>query len=406
LDVAYKAAAIGSERLAASELVARARALVPGIRSRAEAAEKAMAVPAETVGELRAAGVFDLMKPRRHGGHEYDFEPMTEISYEIGRACASTAWCVGLYIVHNWMLALFPERCQAEIWDGDPGAVIAGSYPPAGTCAAVEGGWRLSGSFRFASGCDNAAWMLCGTLIADHAGGPPKPGFLLLPRADCRIDHASWQTMGLSASGTKTLVIENAFVPRHRVLRFEEAAGGNPPGVTLNANPLYRIAFLALVPYSLAMPAVAAASAALDSFIDQIRARETRGAVRGANLKMAEFPQVQMRIAEASACIDAARLIVQRDCRETLAEVRANGLVSVASRLRNRRGHTTVTRLAMQAVDGIFYALGGHGLFLDNDVQRAWRDVHAIAHHVSLNSDAVYSMVGQHMLGLAPQGQF
>ncbi len=170
MDAVLKTDAQGSSRPSAAELVARARALAPAIRARAAAAEKAMAVPAETVQELRQAGIFDLMKPHRHGGHEYDFEPMTEISYEIGRACASTAWCIGLYIVHNWMLGMFPEECQAEIWGADPGDVIAGSYPPAGQCVVADGGWRLSGQFRFTSGCDNAQWVLYSNRKAPFSG--------------------------------------------------------------------------------------------------------------------------------------------------------------------------------------------------------------------------------------------
>ena len=121
---------------------------------------------------------------------------------------------------------------------------------------------------------------------------------------------------------------------------------------------------------------------------------------------MANFAQVQMRAAEAAALIDAARLVQKRDCRETLFEISANSHVSVETRIRNRRGHAFVTRCAIQVVDSLFYGLGGHALYLDNSVQRAWRDAHAVAQHVSLNWDAVASMVGQHMLGITPQGQF
>lgn len=382
-------------------------AIVPRIRERAPAAEKAMAVPRETVDELRETGIFNLMKPGRYGGYEHDFEPMVDYSYAVGQACASTAWCTGLYIVHNWILGMFPDECQHDVWDRDPGAVISGSYPPAGTCRAVDGGWRLSGKFGFSSGCDHAGWVLCGAIIPSHKEGePPSPGFLLVPQGDCRIDHESWHVMGLKATGTKTVLIDDAFVPKHRVLRFSEAGSGAPPGTAVNTNPLYRIAFLALVPYSLATPALGAAQGALDDFMAQIGGRSTRGAVRGGSHKMKEFAQIQMRLADAAAVIDAARLVQKRDCRETLAEVTANNIVSTESRMRNRRGHSMIARSAVQVVDSLFYALGGHGLYLDNPVQRAWRDAHAVAQHVSLNWDAVGSMVGQHMIGLPPQGQW
>jgi alkylation response protein AidB-like acyl-CoA dehydrogenase len=265
----------------------------------------------------------------------------------------------------------------------------------------------VSGEFKFSSGCDHAAWLLCGTIIPPNKDGEPSaPGFLLIPRSEFRIDHSSWRVMGLAATGTKSVFVDDAFVPRHRILRFAEAASGAPPGVAVNTNPLYRIAFLALVPYSLATPSLGAAQGALDEFIRQIGHRQTRGAVRGASQKMVEFPQIQMRLAEAATLIDAARLVQRRDCRETLAEVNDKSSVSIDSRIRNRRGHSMVARSAVQVVDSLFYALGGQAIYLDNGVQRAWRDAHAVAQHVSLNWDAVGSMVGQHMLGLPPQGQF
>jgi alkylation response protein AidB-like acyl-CoA dehydrogenase len=136
------------------------------------------------------------------------------------------------------------------------------------------------------------------------------------------------------------------------------------------------------------------------------KGRTTRGAVTGGNRSMAELATVQMRAAEASACIDAARLLMFRDLAEAHAAAARGEPVSVDTRLRNRRDQAYCVRLLVQAIDLLFLAAGGQGLFLDHPLQRIWRDAHAAASHISLNWDSTGSMYGQHLLGLEPRGQY
>ena len=136
------------------------------------------------------------------------------------------------------------------------------------------------------------------------------------------------------------------------------------------------------------------------------RVRKTKGAVAGAGHSMAEFFQVQSRLAEATAAVDAARLLLLRDVNEVSALAAAGETVSVALRIRNRRDHGFAARLAAQATEALYASCGGGGLFLSNRIQRAWRDANAVSKHVSLNWDAVSSMYGQHALGLEPRGQY
>ena len=121
---------------------------------------------------------------------------------------------------------------------------------------------------------------------------------------------------------------------------------------------------------------------------------------------MAEFATVQLRVAEATASIDAARLMIHRDLRETSEVVRAGKVVDVDIRMRNRLTHTFATRLLVQAVDAVFLAAGGSALGLQHPVQRFWRDIHAVSSHISLNWDSVGAMYGQHVFGLEPKGQY
>ena len=263
-------------------------------------------------------------------------------------------------------------------------------------------GYRLSGRFSFASGCDNANWGILGGMLPLKDG--PKPGFFLVPRSQFTI-HDDWFTMGLAGTGSKTIVVDDQFVPDYRAVSFNEMLTGNGPGTQTNTNPLYRQPMLAVVPHCLVAPALGMARGALEVFTEQAAGRTTRGAVAGGNNKMSEFTTIQMRVAEATASIDAAQLMIYRDISDTLATVTAGKPADVALRMRNRLTHSFATKLLVQAVDAVFLAAGGSALGLEHPVQRFWRDIHALSSHISLNWDSVSAMYGQHVFGLEPKGQ-
>jgi alkylation response protein AidB-like acyl-CoA dehydrogenase len=277
--------------------------------------------------------------------------------------------------------------------------------PPAGRAVPEAEGYRLSGTFAFASGCDHAQWAVVGGLVTEPGRAPGAPHFFLLPAPDYTIDD-NWFTAGLSGSGSKNLVAKDAFVPKHRTLSFAAATSGDTPGAASHDNPLYRIPLLAYFPPVLAGTAVGAAKGALADYVDSVRVRETRGAVAGGNVRMAELATIQLRLAEAAAAVDAAETILLRDLRRVTAMARAGEPISVSDRILCRRGQAYATKLALSAVEALNASTGGGGLFLANPVQRAWRDANAVGRHISLNWDAVGTMWGQHALGLEPRGQY
>jgi alkylation response protein AidB-like acyl-CoA dehydrogenase len=238
-----------------------------------------------------------------------------------------------------------------------------------------------------------------------RADGPPQPGFFLLRTADCTIDD-DWRTMGLAGTGSKSIVATDAFVPAHRALAFAALADATAPGMRDNPDPLFRQSFLAVLPITIVSPVLGMAEGALADFLAMAQGRTTRGAVAGGNRRMAELATVQLRAAEASALIDAARLIMVRDLAEAYDAVARGAPIGIDMRLRNRRDQAFCVRLLVQAIDLLFLAVGGQGLFLDHPLQRAWRDAHAAASHISLNWDSTGSMYGQHLLGLEPRGQY
>jgi alkylation response protein AidB-like acyl-CoA dehydrogenase len=171
-------------------------------------------------------------------------------------------------------------------------------------------------------------------------------------------------------------------------------------------NPLYRQSFLAVLPITIVAPVLGMAQGALADFLDMAAVRTTRGAVTGGNRRMAELTTVQLRVAQASGLIDAARLLMVRDLAEAFDTAARGEAVSIDIRLRNRRDQAFCVKLLIEAIDALFLAAGGQGLYLENPLQRAWRDAHAAASHISLNWDATGSMYGQYLLGLEPKGQY
>src|SRR5262249_22201892 len=215
----------------------------------------------------------------------------------------------------------------------------------------------------------------------------------------------NWHTMGLAGTGSKNIVALDVFVPTHRTLAFAELTEATAPGMRANPNPLYRQSFLAVLPITIVSPVLGMAEGALADFLAMAGVRTTRGAAAGGNRRMAELTTLQTRVAEASACIDAARLLMFRDRAQALEPARGDPM-GVDVRLRNRRDQAFCVRLLVGAIDALFLATGGQGLFLEQPLQRAWRDAHAAASHISLNWDSTGSMYGQFMLGLEPKGQY
>ncbi len=390
-----------------SSILDKAKDLQPYLRERAQATEMNRRVSAETTQLFKDLGFFKVLQPARYGGYEYGFTGFMDLISEIGRGCTSSAWACALGLIHQWLLATLPKQAQDDVWLKDPQAILCGSYAPATKAVRVEGGYQIKGKWSYASNVDNSQWALLGVHFpVDPSSGKPSAGFLLVPQQDWEIED-DWHVMGQSGTGSKSIVIkEDVFVPEHRKITFAELSSGNPPGLKDNPHPIYGIPFLSAVPVCLVAPILGTLQGAIDSFVELCESRVTRGAVAGGGSSLRDFFPVQSRLAEACAALDAATLLINRDTTQVEQMAMSGTTITVAQRIRNRRDHAYATRLAQQGIDGLFSAIGGAGLSLDQPLQRMWRDGNAISKHISLNWDAVSSMVGQHMLGLEPKGQY
>lgn len=385
----------------ANVLIARARALAPVLRSRAATAEAARRIQPETIADLRRAGLFRIFQPARYGGLDLDLENLVHITYELGQGCGSAAWVYSVVTFHQMHVALFDKAAQDEVWGANPDALSASSYLPAGTATPVAGGFRLNGTWPFASGIDNLEWIIVGARAVGEAGAAPDFRFCLVPRTDLVIED-NWRVMGLCGTGSKNVLLNDVFVPEHRTLRFSAAREANTPGGALHGHPLYRLPFFAIASYCLIGPGLAIAAGALADYVAEMDVREGTGSLAGTPTKIASHVQVQMRVSEASGLLDAAKLLILRDCRDTMATVRSGAVLPLEQRLRNKRDQALAMRFLKDAVQLLADASGARGQFTDHPIQRAYRDIHAVSCHITLNWDAVMPAYGRHILGLDP----
>jgi 3-hydroxy-9,10-secoandrosta-1,3,5(10)-triene-9,17-dione monooxygenase len=394
----------GKETLSYSResLRERATALLPRLRERAVATSEARRLPAETIADLWDAGLFYLLKPKKFGGPEVRVDHAFEIASVLSRADGSAAWVWTVMGVHDLFLALFPEKAQAEYWANDR-TLSASSFAPGGKVTPAPGGFRLSGKWSFCSGIDHARWMLLGAIAGMVSTDPPIPDlrFLMLPISDCKVID-DWHVLGLRGTGSKSVVVEDVFVPEHRAVKNEDLVAGHSPGASVNPGPLYRAPVWAIFPFCISSAAPGIALGAVESYIAEMKAR----AASFDHSPLAKRPNIQMRLSEASALADAAELLYRRSLTETIDTIMNGGTLSLEHRVRSRRDQGYSIQMAKRSTEILLGAQGGGGIYERSHVQRAMRDLHALSGHIVANWDMPALNYGQVMLGGPPADLF
>ncbi len=384
------------------ELVARAYALVPNFRERQAKTEADRQVPQESIEECRRADLFRILQPKRYGGFEYGFDTLVDVVAAVASGCGSTGWVFAVNAQQRWMIGMYPEQAQDEVWSDDRTSLSSSSFHPSGLAIPTDGGYRLTGKWMYCSGVDNAHWMILGARIAPVPDAEPTDqGYMLVPKEAVEIDD-NWQVTGLAGTGSLNVSCEDVFVPAHRLLRLEDAQSGRPPGVAVNDGWLYRVPFFAATSIGLCASVIGMSEGAFADYVGATRSRMTRGAALSQPRPMAELPTIQLRVGEAASRIDAARMLVDRDCKDIMKTVDAGKALTEAQRARNKGDLGFAVSLATQAIDQLFESGGGGGMFTKSTVQRFWRDAHAGAMHISMNRDALFTLRGRVTLGLPP----
>jgi len=378
-------------------VAARVSELLPRLRERAARTEELRRLPSETEGDLHAAGLFRIVQPKRVGGSELDYVALLDCAEMLARADASVAWNLGNLASHHWMLGMFDKRAQDRVWDKNPDALIASSFIfPAGRATKFEGGYRLRGSWPFSSGVASCEWnMLASVVSSDDEADGIEYRIFLVHKDDYRILD-TWDAAGLRGTGSNDVEIRDAFVAEVMTVAVTDLAGGPTPGSAINPNPLYSLPVFSLFPYVLSGVALGNAQACLDDFVDITRHRVSTYN----RAKLGDFQSTQIKIAEASAKIDAARLIMRQNCIEAMADARRGHIPDMTTKTRLRRDGAYSVNLCTEAVSLLFSASGARGLFTTGVLQRQFRDAHAINSHIAFNFDAAGTNYGRVALGL------
>ena len=375
----------------------RARSLIPTLSARARATEELRRIPDETISDLKAAGLFRALQPQRVGGAELTYDALIRITALLARGCGSTAWVYANLANHDFMLAMWPDKAQDEIWAGAADELIGSAlmFPP-GRATRVDGGYRLTGRWKFSSGIDACSWCMLGG-IASADGELPDYRVFLVPASDYQtID--TWYAAGLRGTGSKDVAVTDIFVPEYRTLAVEQMKGCAAPGMARNAAPLYRLPVFDMFPYVVAATALGLAQGALEVFAEETRHRVTSYSTT----LMSDHATTQLRLGEAASAVEAAEMLLVSNCLSAMAAAEASRVPSTGEKIRLRRDGAYAARLCTRAVDLLFEAGGGEFLYDDKPLQRAFRDVHAAQSHYALAWDVAASAAGKFMLGIAP----
>ncbi|WP_165963986.1 acyl-CoA dehydrogenase family protein [Actinomadura sp. KC216] len=376
------------------ELLDRARRMVPVLEERAQDAEQRRELPEATVKELVDAEFHRILLPPERGGFGLGLETAFAVGGELARGCTSTAWVATIYMIHNWMAAMLPERAQREVFGGAGPVLPAGTLAPTGTARQVDGGYVLSGRWRWGSGIQHGTHALVAAQIELPESAIERRMFLV-DAADLVV-HDVWFTSGMLATGSNDIEAREVFVPAWRTLLTSGLLTGVTAGTELYDLPTYRMPVIPAIAFSAAAPALGTAEALLGSFENLMRTR--RLAYSGA--PYSEVVGAQLRLAKATAELRAARLLFDDTVRWVQDTYAGGAALDLDGRARCRLIAAHVTDVAASAINLLAEASGASSQFLHSPFQRAQRDVNTIKSHLVCDVDGARELYGKVRMGL------
>jgi 3-hydroxy-9,10-secoandrosta-1,3,5(10)-triene-9,17-dione monooxygenase len=375
------------------DLLERAESLVPGLRQRAAQTEAVRHVSRATIEEFLDAGLFRVLQPERFGGYQLDYgRTQTELCNVLGRGCGSSAWVQCVVACHAWCLGMFAPEAQDAVWHPDRDTLIGTAFSfNSGRARPVDGGYFVEGEWSFSSGSDACSWIILAMPVYEDGPTPTARIWALLPKRDWEIVDV-WFAAGLRGSASNDIRVAGAFVPREFTVEPEAFDGRPTPGSAANSGYIYRLPLFPVFSYNVSTPALGIARGALEAYIQTSATRPER----------AEQPLRQLRIAESAAEIDAAQAVWLTNAANIERIGQSGGAWPSGTLARVRRDAAFATSLCVRAVDRLTLAVGAHGIADDSPIQRAWRDVHAVANHTGNNWDLQAVPWARDALGLPP----
>jgi len=380
------------------EIIARAQALIPVLRERAPQGDRERRLPKQTIADMQAAGLFKVLQPKRWGGYELDILTYYEVQMALGEGDMSVAWVYGVVGVHPWFVALLDDRMANDIWGADNSTLICSSLMPAGVAKPVEGGFRFSGQWKYASGCEHCAWAFLGGTVE---GQPDDRRVFVIPQNDYEIVD-TWHVPGLKGTGSHDIVIKDAFVPAHRTQKYSDCFRGYGPGLASNTSPLYRLPFGQVFFRGVSTGAIGALQGMLDAYLAYAKKRIQRTSGTAAS----EDAVIQLTCAEVVVALDEMKTILRRNFK-VLEEYAARGeMPPLKQRVEYKFHNAWVAERCSLLAARLFKAAGTAGIAADLPFSRIHSDIAVGRQHISNQFEQAGKSFGSMLFGLENNKDF
>jgi alkylation response protein AidB-like acyl-CoA dehydrogenase len=383
------------ERELRKELVGRAAKLVPLLAENAEQTESDRRVVEENIAALDEAGLLSIMRPKRFGGLETDFRTKLEVSRELARGCGSTSWVTSLMNVCSWFVGLYAEQAQIDVWGDVRSNRVAGVLAPTATATAIDGGWRVTGRWSWASGSAHAQWALVGVPVLDEHGAFADHGVVLIPMDEVTIED-TWFVAGMCGTASNTIVADDVFVPSHRYLSVVDAIQGRNQAPFAN-EALYQSAFIPVAALILAGPQLGLAQAALDLVVEKASKRAVSYTFYETQVAS---PSFQLAVAKAASLSDSAHLHAYRAAAEIDEAAHAGIYPDYDARAKARMDTGASVAFAREAIRILVSAHGASSFADSSPLQRIWRDSEVASRHAVVSPEISAEVYGKALLGV------
>lgn len=356
------------------EVIARSRAMIPALAARAPQGERDRNIAKQTIADMQAAGLFKMLQPKRWGGYELDIHSYFDVQMALGEGDMSVAWVYGVVGVHPWLVALYDDRVAQEVWGKDNTALICSSLMPAGQTVRVDGGYRFSGRWKYASGCEHCEWAFLGGV----ADGPDDRRIFVVPRNDYDIVD-TWHVPGLKATGSHDIVVKDAFVPAYRTQKYSDNFRGVAPGLAVNKSPLYRLPFGQVFFRGVSTGAIGALQGMLNAYLEYGKARVNR--MYGN--KAADDPLIQLTCAEVATALDEMKTILHRNFKVLESYAVRNEMPPLKQRIEYKFHNAWVAERCSVLAARLFKAVGAAGVYAEFPFGRILADINVGRQHIS-----------------------
>ena len=377
------------------ELLERAAALRPVLERNAAKGEEDRRIADESIDALVEAGLFKITVPRRFGGHEVDIRTKLEVSAAVTEGDGATGWVLALINVCHWLVGLYRDQAQQDIFGADPDARVCGVLAPSVETRREDGGLVVSGRWPWASGSLHATWGLVGVLDRDAAGAITEHALALIPMTDLAVED-TWFVAGMKGTGSNTLVADEVLVPDHRLLSVPKAIENEYP--TEHADePLYRSSFIPVLALILVGPQLGLARAARDLVIAKAPSR----AISYTSFeRQTDSVAFQVEVARAAMMVDTAHLHAFRAAGEIDAAARRGEKLDYVTRARVRADTGYTAETVRAAIDRLVSAHGASSFADSSPMQRIWRDANTAGRHAVVSPTVSLEVYGKALLGV------